>query len=77
MLVRTSEPRFRGRVMGVRMLAVYGLPVGLMLTGPLIERFGFTATGLLYSTFGVVATFAIGLIWRRAVWPADAPGNAR
>jgi predicted MFS family arabinose efflux permease len=77
MLVRTSEPRFRGRVMGVRMLAVYGLPVGLMLTGPLIERFGFTATGLLYSTIGVAATLAIGLHWRKAVWPADAPGNMR
>ena len=35
-LMRTSEPRFRGRVMGVRMLGIYGLPVGLLIAGALI-----------------------------------------
>ena len=77
MLVRTSEPRFRGRVMGVRMLAVYGLPVGLLATGPLIEHFGFAATGVAYSLFGIAATFVIAVRWRRDLWPLDAPGNAR
>ena len=30
MLLRTTDERFRGRIMGVRILAVYGLPLGLM-----------------------------------------------
>ena len=33
-LLRTADPAFRGRVMGVRMLAVYGLPLGMLLSGP-------------------------------------------
>ena len=37
-LLRTADPAFRGRVMGVRMLAVYGLPLGMLLSGPLIEH---------------------------------------
>jgi hypothetical protein len=77
MLIRTSEPKFRGRVLGVRMLAVYGLPIGLLATGPLIERIGFATTATLYALFGLAATAAIALRWRRHLWPAEAPGNAR
>ena len=33
MLLRVADPAFRGRVMGVRMLAVYGLPLGMLLAG--------------------------------------------
>ena len=34
-LLRIVADRFRGRVMGIRMLAVYGLPLGLLISGPL------------------------------------------
>ena len=61
---------FRGRVMGLRMLAIYGLPFGLMLAGMLIERVGFAATTALYAVVGVVATTAIALRWRQALWEA-------
>ena len=44
MLLHSAGAEFRGRVMGVRMLAIYGLPLGLMAAGWLIERFGFAAT---------------------------------
>src|SRR3989338_4879389 len=37
-LLAAAGAGFRGRVMGVRMLAVYGLPLGLMASGVLIER---------------------------------------
>ena len=40
-LVREPGQRFRGRVMGVRIMAIYSLPVGLLVAGALIERFGF------------------------------------
>ena len=77
MLLRSAEPRFRGRVMGVRMLAVYGMPLGLLLAGWLIQRFGFVATATGYCLFGLVATGAIALIWRRHLFPLAAPANGR
>ncbi len=30
LLLRVANPALRGRVMGVRMLAVYGMPIGLL-----------------------------------------------
>ena len=46
LLLRVADPAFRGRVMGVRMLAVYGLPLGLLLSGPLVEHAGFAVDRL-------------------------------
>jgi MFS family permease len=69
-LLRAAELRFRGLVMGVRMLAIYGLPVGLLTAGALIGRFGFQPTGTGYALFGIVFTLAIAVTWRAAVWRA-------
>lgn len=77
MLLHSAGARFRGRVMGVRMLAIYGLPIGLLASGTLIERIGFAATASAYCAFGLAATGYIWLRWRGALWPADAPANAR
>jgi MFS family permease len=77
MLLHVAGERFRGRVMGVRMLAIYGLPVGLLASGVLIDRIGFHATASAYCVFGLLATLWITLRWRTAVWPLDAPSNAR
>ena len=57
---------FRGRVMGMRMLAIYGLPVGLMAAGSLIERIGFAATATLYCIVGIAFTGAMAVHWRAA-----------
>ena len=67
-LLRVVAERFRARVMGIRMLCVYGLPLGLMLTSPLIERFGYPATATLYVTAGLLFTGIIGYRWRRTLW---------
>ena len=77
MLLHGAGAKFRGRVMGVRMLAIYGLPLGLLAAGGLIERFGFAATASGYCVFGLVMTAVIGLWWRRALWPLDAAANSR
>jgi MFS family permease len=77
MLLHSAGAKFRGRVMGVRMLAIYGLPVGLLAAGGLIERFGFAATATTYCVTGLVLTGVIALRWRAALWPLDAPSNAR
>ena len=62
LLGRTS-PEFRGRVMGVRSLAVYGLPVGLLVGGFLFERLGPQVTLTVNSIAGLVLTGAIVAIW--------------
>ena len=76
-LLRVTEPAFRGRVMGVRMLAVYGLPVGLLLSGPLVEHAGFAATGSLYSLMGIGFTLLIAVRWRAQLLNPAAPANMR
>ncbi len=67
-LLRAVEERFRGRVMGIRMLAVYGLPVGLLIAGPLVDRFGYPAVASLYVAVGLTFTVAIVWRWRRVMW---------
>jgi MFS family permease len=69
-LLRDSGDRFRGRVMGVRTLAVYGLPLGLMASGALVQRIGFPFTVTLYCAAGLVITALIGLRWRASLWRA-------
>lgn len=76
-LLRVTEPAFRGRVMGVRMLAVYGLPVGLLLSGPLVEWAGFAVAGSVYSAVGLLFTLLIVLRWRADLWDRASPANAR
>ena len=76
-LLRVTEPAFRGRVMGVRMLAVYGLPVGLMLSGPLVEHAGFALTGSVYSLLGIGFTILIAVRWRAELWQVASAANAR
>jgi MFS family permease len=71
-LLRTAEPRYRGRVMGVRMLAIYGNPMGLLAAGVLIERVGYASTAMLYGGVGLVFTAVILLRWRSAVLPREA-----
>ena len=59
---------FRARVMGVRMLAVYGLPLGLLAAGALIERIGYPLTITALAAVGLSLTVLIGIKWRAAVW---------
>ena len=75
-MLRSSEDAMRGRVMGVRMLAIWGLPLGLLAAGPLIAHIGYVATTVLYGSLGLAATIAIGYGWRRALWHRAAAANA-
>jgi MFS family permease len=68
---------YRGRVMGMRMLAIYGLPIGLLGAGALIDRIGFAPTATLYCALGIALTLLIAVRWRAALWPLHAPANAR
>lgn len=74
-LMRTASERMRGRVMGVRMLVIYSLPVGLLLAGALVERIGYVPTVTIYIVTGIVFTTVIGVRWRNELWRKRAPAN--
>jgi len=76
-LMRTASENFRGRVMGVRMMVIYGLPIGLLAAGSLIDEIGFAATGTLYAAVGLALMLAVMLHWRADLWHVHAPANAR
>ena len=76
-LMRTASAHFRGRVMGVRMLAIYSLPFGLLAAGSLIDGIGFAATATFYAIAGLALMLAIVLHWRADLWHLHAPANAR
>ncbi|WP_291853967.1 MFS transporter [Bradyrhizobium sp.] len=76
-LMRTASESFRGRVMGVRMMVIYGLPLGLLAAGSLIDEVGFATTATLYAAAGLALMLAIVLHWRADLWHAHAPANAR
>jgi hypothetical protein len=69
-LLRASGQRFRGRIMGVRMLAIYSLPLGLLIAGLLIGLIGYRATASLYAIVGLAFTVLIAIRWRTSLWQA-------
>ena len=77
MLLRNSDTRYRGRVMGIRMLMLYGNLPGLLLSGPLIAHFGYSLTATLYCVIGLAFTLAIAMHWRDHLWRPEAPANTR
>jgi hypothetical protein len=70
-LLRAATPRFRGRVLGVRMLAIYSLPLGLLIAGALIERIGFRWTASLFAGTGLLFTAVIGAKWLKNLSQAE------
>ena len=68
-LLEAAGNRFRTRAMGVRMLAVYGMAPGLMGSGVLIERVGYSWTISACCAVGLVFTLLIAVRWRASMWP--------
>ena len=53
------------------------LPLGMLLSGPLIEHVGFAVTGTAFSLVGIGFTVLIASRWRRHLWYPDAAANMR
>jgi Na+/melibiose symporter-like transporter len=62
-LMTVTTPEYRGRVMGVRALAVYGLPMGLLIGGWLAESMGVRGSILVLGTAGMALTLAAAARW--------------
>jgi predicted MFS family arabinose efflux permease len=75
LILRTTAPELSGRVMGVRILAIYSLPLGLLTAGWLIGHVGFAATTSLYALAGLAMVAAIALRFHADLWPVEAPAN--
>jgi predicted MFS family arabinose efflux permease len=72
-LLRASDQRLRGRIVGVRMLAIYSLPLGLLAAGALIGWIGFDATVTAYAAIGLAFTVLIAVRWRASLWRPQVP----
>jgi len=77
MLLRTAGERFGGRVMGIRTLAIYGVPIGLLIAGPLVANYGYRFTASVYCLFGLAVTLLIAVHWHAHLWRVDAAANRR
>lgn len=77
LMIRGSHERHRGGVLGLRMLAVYGLPVGLVAASPLIENYGLPTMVSIYAFIGLTSIAFISWRWHHAVWSKDSPANRR
>jgi len=75
-MLRGAGEAMRGRVMGVRMLAVWGLPLGLLSIGPMVAKFGLAATAIVFGSLGLAGTVAIAYRWRETLWRRTSAANA-
>ena len=68
LLLGSTPTEIRGRMMGLRSLAVYGLPLGLLASGAIADTLGIQLALLGNGAIGIVITLAIVLalrgIWR-------------
>ncbi len=62
-LLRLTNIGMRGRVMGLRALAVYGLPMGLLMGGWLAEEFGATTMVITHGLLGLGLTLVAAAVW--------------
>jgi MFS family permease len=76
-LLKNADPAFRGRVMGIRMLAIYSNIPGLLIAGPLVANFGYAVMASCFAVFGITAIVLVTLRWRVALWRREAGANAR
>ena len=76
LILRITTAELRGRVMGVRILAIYTLPFGLLAAGWLIGRIGFAATASTYALFGLAMVLLLAARFHSDLWRVEAPANA-
>lgn len=69
LLMGSTPSEIRGRMMGLRSLAVYGLPLGLLASGAIADTMGITFTLIVNGAIGIVITGVIVLALRE-LWRA-------
>ncbi len=67
LLLRLCPVELRGRIMGVRSMTVYGMPMGLLLAGALASVLG-APTAIAIIAAGGVAMVVVVALWLRGLW---------
>ena len=67
MILNLTPSNLRGRIMGLRQLAVGGLPLGLLLSGAITELAGVQVSLVFNGIIGVLLTIGVCLIWPQMV----------
>jgi predicted MFS family arabinose efflux permease len=65
-LLQVAEAQFRGRANGLRQMAVYGVPMGLLAGGQLIEQFGVDVCFYVFGCVGMCGVAITAWAWHRA-----------
>jgi MFS family permease len=76
-LLRNADEAYRGRVMGIRMLALYTNVPGLLISGPLIATLGHPNFAMVYCSVGILCLLLIVMRYKDHLWRLDAPANRR
>jgi hypothetical protein len=63
MILQYTGYQMRGRVLGLRQLAVYGLPVGLLLSGFVADEIGVIWALVLNGTMGIALLGGVLFKW--------------
>ncbi len=71
LLIRATPEDMRGRVMGARSLAVYGLPMGVLVAGAISGSLGAPAAIVVIAIVGVVATLLIAVYLKRLWYSSE------
>ncbi len=67
LVLRLAPTELRGRIMGIRSMAVYGLPMGLLAIGAMADLMGAPRAIAVMATGGAVLTVVIAS-WLRDLW---------
>ena len=73
-LLQSAPARFRGRVMGLRALAIYGLPLGLLMGGWIAEEAGVKTMVWVHALLGLALTLAAAVFWPE-LWRSTVTGT--
>lgn len=67
-LLQVADQQFRSRVFGIRIMAVYGVPLGLLCAGPLIANYQYPLTAVLYCVVGLLCSVVALAVWHKSLW---------
>jgi len=76
MLLSLTPDNLRGRVMGLRQLAVYSLPLGLLISGTIAEMWGVKVAIFLDGLMGILLVMGCVVIWP-TLWNVSQPKEYR
>ena len=66
------DPRIENALLIIEVLLAV-----LLTAGVLIDLLGFVPMATIYGVAGIACTLLIALHWHAALWPSQAPANAR